>query len=97
MAFFEFISNNQLVAGLVVFALSAIFVWIVKCWQDYRDSKKLYEFLRQSRSNTTFTFRSTESISATTKIPEARVAELCSRHPKIKRNEKKKQSWQLTE
>lgn len=96
MAYFEFISNNALVATIVAAALLAMFSWVVNRWRDYRDSKKLYGFLRQSKSNTTSTFRSTEAISSATNIPENRVAELCSRHPNIKRNEKEKQSWQLT-
>jgi|SRR5450759_4334711 hypothetical protein len=97
MAYFEFISNNKLLSALVAAALLGIFGLIVKLCRDYRDSKKIYEYLQQSRLDTTYTFRSTEAISLATKIPETRVAELCSRHPNIKRNEKEKQSWQLTE
>jgi hypothetical protein len=97
MAYYELISNNKLVSALVAAALLGIFGWIVKLCRDYRDRKKIYGYLQQSRLDTTFTFRSTEAISSETKIPETRVAELCSRHPNIKRNAKEKQSWQLTE
>jgi hypothetical protein len=94
---FDFISNNQLVSTLVAAALLGLLAWGAKRFRDRRDSKRIYEFLRQSRLNTDFRFRSTEAISSATKIPEARIERLCSRHNKIKRNEKEKQSWQLIE
>ena len=97
IAVIEFISNNQLVAALLASALLGICSWIVKYWRDCRDYKKIYAFLRQSKLNTSFTFRSTEAISSETNIPEARVESLCSRHVKIKRNGKETQSWQLIE
>lgn len=97
MNVFDFVSNNQLISAILAAMLLGLFGRGVKWWRDHRDSKKLYEFLQKSKSNTAFTFRSTEAISSATKIPEARVEELCSRHSKIKRNEKEKQSWQLIE
>lgn len=93
----DFISNNKLVSALVAATLIGIFSWFVKFTRDSRDKEKIYKYLQQSRLNTDYTFRSTEAISSDTKIPENRVAELCSRHPSIKRNEKEKQSWRLTE
>ncbi len=92
---FETISNNQLISGL---AVAGIIVIIGACWRwnhDRRDSKKIYDFMLESKSGTGFTFRSTEAISSATKISEKRVAELCSKHPNIKRNEKEKRSWKL--
>ena len=91
----ETISNNQLVSGLVVAAVAAIVGAAWKWKHDRKDSGKIYDFLLKSKSGTDFTFRSTEAISSATKIPEKRVALLCSKHPKIKRNEKEKQSWKL--
>lgn len=89
------VSNNQLVSGLVVAGVIAVVGAGLKWNHDCRDSKKIYDFMRKSKSGTNFTFRSTEAISAATKIPEKRVSALCSKHPKIKRNEKEKQSWML--
>jgi hypothetical protein len=68
---------------------------ILKLCRDRGDSKRIYDFLLTSQSNTNYTFRSTESISSATKIPEGRVEVLCSRHPKIRRNEKEKQTWKI--
>ncbi len=94
---FNFISNNGLVSTLIATTLVAIAVWIRKCWIDRRDGNKIYNFMLTSKSKTDFKFRTTEAISSDIKISESRVAELCSKHPKIKRNEKEKQSWQLVE
>lgn len=60
-----------------------------------RTLRAIYQFLLTSKAGTAFTFRSTEAISSHTKISEERVADLCSNHPKIRRNEKEKQSWTL--
>lgn len=94
-AILETISNNQLVSGLVVAGIIAV-VGAVRKWRhDHRDSKKIYDFMLKSKLGSEFTFRSTEAISSATKISEKRVSALCSKHPKIKRNEKEKQSWKL--
>jgi hypothetical protein len=93
----EFISNNALVSTLVAALLIAIAGSAWKWWHDRKDSEIIYNYLVSSKSATDWTFRSTEAISSHTKIPEHRVAQLCSKHPKIRRNEKEKQSWTLVE
>lgn len=92
---FIYISNNSLVSALVAALILAVFAGAWKWFRDWRDSRKVYNFLLKSKNETKFTFRATEAISSDTKIPESRVADLCSKHPKIKRNEKEKQSWQI--
>ena len=96
-AAFEFISNNALVSALVATLIVAVIAAIWKRRRDSTDSETIYRFLLQSKSATDFTFRSTEAISSHTKIPEHRVAELCSLHPKVRRNEKEKKSWRVVE
>lgn len=91
----EFISNNALVSALVAAVIVAAAGWVWKWRHDRRDSQAIYQFLLTSKAGTAFSFRSTEAISSHTKISEERVAALCSRHPKIRRNEKEKQSWTL--
>lgn len=91
----NFISNNNIASGLIAAIVFTTFCSLWKWLKDRKDSKKIYEFIVDSRTGTDFTFRSTEFISSHTKIPEDRVAELCSKHPKIKRNEQAKQSWQV--
>lgn len=95
MAEFLHFTENNLFATLIAAAIVALIVHIWKVLRDSYDNKKIYDFLSISKANTEFTFRSTEAISSDTKIPESRVAELCSKHPKIKRNEKEKQSWKI--
>ena len=89
--------DNSLGSALAAAAIVAVIVWLWKCYKNWYDSKKIYNFLLASKAGTDFTFRSTEAISSHTQIAENRVAELCSKHAKIKRNEKTKQSWQLIE
>lgn len=91
----DFISNNNLASALAIAAVLAILGGIWKWFFDHRDSKKIYDFLLESKSITAYVFRSTEAISSHTKISESRVADLCSKHPKIARNQKEKQSWRI--
>jgi hypothetical protein len=94
---FHFITANAILSALAVAAILGFLAWLNKCWKDRRDSDKIYQFLITSAQQTSYKFRSTEAISSNTGIPEDRVANLCSRHKKIRRNEKEKQSWQLIE
>ena len=91
----DFISNNNLASALAVAVILAIVGGTWKWFIDSRESKKVYDFLLESKSETDFTFRSAEAISSHTKIPEGRVAYLCSKHPNIVRNKKGKQSWRI--
>ena len=93
----QFISNNNLASALAAAAILAIVGGVWKWHRDRRDRKKILEFMLASKAETGFTFRSTEAISSHTKISENRVADLCSKHPKIKRNEKEKQSWRVVD
>jgi hypothetical protein len=61
------------------------------------DSGKISVFLRKSKRDGKYTFRSTEAISSNTVIEETKVAKLCARDKRFKRNEKEKQSWRLVE
>ena len=96
-AFFEFVTNNALVSTLVAFAILAAVSWLWKARRDRKDSEAIYSFLAASKAQSGFVFRSTEAIASHTKIHEERVAILCARHPKIRRNEKERQSWTLTQ
>ena len=95
--FLDFVMNNSLGSALAAAVIVAVTVCLWKCYRNWSESKKIYSFLLTSKAETGFTFRSTEAISSHTKIAESRVSELCSKHAKIKRNEKEKQSWQLIE
>ena len=91
----KFMSENALASSLVAAALVGVVGWALKSRRDNKDSETIYQYLVSSQSETEYRFRSTEAISSRTHIPETRVAALCARHPKIRRNEKEKQSWTL--
>lgn len=95
--FLKLVTENSLGSALAAAAIGSVIVWLWKSYRNWSDSKEIYNFLLSSKTETDFTFRSTEAISSHTKIPESRVAELCSKHTKVKRNEKEKQSWRLIE
>ena len=94
--FVDWISNNKLVSSLVVAAIVGVAGWLVKWMRDKRDTDRIYQYLMKSAATTAWRFRTTEAISSATHIPTSRVAELCSRDKRFKRNEKEKESWQLT-
>jgi hypothetical protein len=94
---FHFFSANPILSGLAVAAILGFLAWLNKWRKDRRDNNKIYQYLIKSAQQTSYEFRSTEAISSDTGIPEDRVANLCSRHKKIKRNEKEKQLWKLRE
>jgi len=92
---YDFVMNNSLGSALAAAAVIPVLAWLWGCFKDWNDGKKIYNFLLTSKTETDFSFRSTEAISSHTKITESRVTELCNKHKKIKRNEKVKQSWQV--
>ncbi len=89
--------DNPIVSAVIAAVAVAILAWLWKYLAARRESHKIYMFLKDSQRAGEYTFRSAEAISSSTGIPEERVPELCSRHPKIKRNGKKKKSWQIVE
>jgi len=92
----DWISNNKIASGVVVAAILAVTGWLVTWIRAKRDSNRIYQYLLKSAATTVWRFRSTEAISSATHIPSKRVAELCSGDKRFKRNEKEKESWQLT-
>ena len=91
----EFINNNALASTLVGTALIGSIGWLWRSQQNQKDSNAILSFLNNSSKETTYTFRSTEAIASHTNLTEGRVASICAKHPKIKRNTNEKQSWQL--
>ena len=94
-AIFEWLSDNAIASGLVAASIVAAIGWGRRAWSDGNDKARIYNFLAASNHSSEFTFRSTEAIAAHTGLSEERVANLRASHPKIRRNEKEKQSWQL--
>jgi hypothetical protein len=88
--------TNLFTAGLAA-SLMLFFQHCVKKCRDCRDSKRIHEFLKKHQAATDQEFNNTYFISSRTKIPEQRVAELCSKHKNIRRNEEKKEMWTLVD
>ncbi|MFZ6047417.1 hypothetical protein ACFW0H_15025 [Pseudomonas sp. CR3202] len=90
-------SDNNLVSALIAAAI----IWLIggswKWWRDTKDGAAILKFLTKSVADAKNTFRSTEAIASATKLTEERVESLCSKHPKIRRNTKEKQSWRLVD
>uniref|UniRef100_UPI0035B02CC4 hypothetical protein n=1 Tax=Hylemonella sp. TaxID=2066020 RepID=UPI0035B02CC4 len=93
----RYVSENSLASTLIAAILIGAVGGLWRLYRNARDSKRIYEYLVHSASNTDYVFRSTQAISTNTRIPESRVVDLCIKHPNIKRNEKEKQSWRLAD
>jgi hypothetical protein len=93
---FDFASSNQILSGLAVVAIGAVFAFLWRVWRNWLHSNKIYAFLRSSADSTDYEFRSTEAISAATRLSEGRVAELAIKDKRLARNTKGKQSWRVT-
>jgi hypothetical protein len=74
----KLITDNPLVSAILGGCIVALIIWAISTLKDARETKRIYEFLRQSTQNGEYTFRSTQAISAATYIPESRVGSLCS-------------------
>lgn len=89
--FIEFIKEWwEVLSGLAV-----LIGWLYTLYRNHRDSEAILCFLKQPATDTAYSFRSTEAIASKTNLTESRVESLCSKHPKIRRNTKEKQSWSL--
>jgi hypothetical protein len=83
---------SSILSGTVVVAVVG---WLYTLYCDWRDSRAILNFLKGSAAASGYQFRSSEAISAATKISKARVERLCIRHKQISRNGAQKESWQL--
>ncbi|PYK41043.1 MAG: hypothetical protein DME60_05425 [Verrucomicrobia bacterium] len=82
---------SAIVGGFaVVFILRAI-----KNVKDRRDSNRIYEFLRRCAKDGQYVFRSSEAISTVTRLPESRIADLCSKHGHIERKQGQRHTWRV--
>lgn len=96
-AIIELISNNALVSTLIGATIISIISWLLRFKRNIKDTNSILSFLEASKGDTEYTFRSTEAIASNTNLTENRVASLCAKHSKIKRNTNEKQSWRLVE
>lgn len=88
---------DDIFGALGVAAIIGSVGWLWRTYQNGKDLKLIYDFLKSSTNNTEYVYRSTEAISSETNLTENRVESLCAKTPKIKRNTKQRQSWKLNE
>jgi hypothetical protein len=96
-SFLSLVSNNALASTLVGAAILGTIAWAWRAYGNWRDGEAIYDYLVKSQTATGYTFRSTAAIASDTRLPEERVAVLCAKHPRIRRNAKEKQSWTLAD
>lgn len=93
----KFINDNPILSSVVGGIILALLAWTCRRIMSGNEARKIYAFLYKSTKEEGYTFRTSEVISSHTGIPMRKIDELCSRHPKIKRNEKAKESWRIVE
>ena len=90
----DFLSNGifQTVVGSI---LVALIMWLITRAKNERIETKIISFLEESRNDTDYLFRSTNSISSALNLSEEKINKICSSSKKIARNQKEKESWKL--
>lgn len=81
------------IAAAIVLGIASGF-W--QRWQYHLDSRKIVDFLKNSRTAGQYTFRSTQAIASATNLTDRRVEQVCSAHPEIVRNGAELQTWKLS-
>ena len=89
--------NYNIVQGVMVSLIVALFIWIIAVIKAKIDSRKILSFLKNSRITAKYNFRSTYAIASDVKLSEDRVRKLCPTIKGIKRSQKEKESWKLEE
>jgi len=93
----ELFFNYNIVQGVVVSLIIALFFRIIAVIKTKIDSRKILSFLKNSRMTTKHNFRSTHAIASDVKLSEDRVRKLCPTIKGIKRSQKEKEAWKLEE
>lgn len=79
-------------ATLIGVLILGIFGWL----KFRRDEKIVTEFLKNSGIEPRDVSRTTQAISSATNLSEARIGKVCSKSTMIRRNQKEKESWELS-
>ena len=91
----DLITDRVLLSAIVgVFAIVLI-LRAIKNVKARRDSNRIYEFLRRCAKDGHYMFRSSEAISTVTRLPESRIADLCSKHGHIERKQGQRHTWRV--
>ena len=87
--------HNGIVQGALAALVAAFVIWMIRAVCIRMDEKKIITFLQKSATETELQFRTTHAIASATHLPEERVAKICGRSKRIRRNQKGKESWVL--
>jgi hypothetical protein len=88
--------NDRILLSAIVGGFAVVFILrAIKSVKDRRDSNRIYEFLRRCARDGEYMFRSSEAISEVTRLPESRIADLCSRHGHIERKKGQRHTWRV--
>jgi hypothetical protein len=90
------LTTEKLLVSAVVGGCAVVFVLqATKTLKDRRDSNRIYEVLRRFAQDGQHTFRSSGTISGITNLTQARISDLCSKHPNIERKEHERHMWRV--
>jgi len=89
------ITERVLVSAIVGVCAVVFILRAIKSVKDRRDSNRIYEFLRRCAKDGQYIFRSSEAISTVTRLPESRIADLCSKHGHIERKQGQRHTWRV--
>src|SRR4030095_5372751 len=91
-----YLITERVLVSAVVGGCAVVFILrAIKSVKDRRDSNRIYEFLRRCAKDGQYMFRSSEAISTVTRLPESRIADLCSKHGHIERKEGQRHMWRV--
>lgn len=88
---------KQIIIGVIISLVVSLCLCFIRFLRNVKDTKKIINYLKNSKEKTGYSFRSNHAIASDTHLTEERVRTLCSRSKKVKRNEKEKESWKLNE
>ena len=87
--------SNQMVQGILVTLACPFVFWVITQIRYKVDEGKILAFLKTSKKETEYTFRSEPAISSETNLSEDSVNKVCGKSNKITRNKQDKKSWRL--
>ena len=87
--------KNGILQGVLATIIGAIILGVFGWLKFKRDENIVTKFLKNSGVETGHTFRTTHAISSATNLRCERIKKVCSKSPRIKRNEKEKELWKL--
>ena len=87
----DHLANFVTIAGGVLGIVFFGYRWV----RRREDSRRIVDFLTSSAAETEHKFRSTHAMASNLGLSESRVGYLAARCPKIRRNQKDKESWTL--